>query len=138
MERLGIPVGLIFELIELVVGSDDRVLPLVAAVPDRALQRQHRKIDSQIGDVEQFLARRRRDEETALSLRDRKTLERDARQRFAQRAQSDIVALAQRVGLQLVVGRECAADNVIMDSLIGLVRQRLRRIDLATGSRSPV
>src|SRR6185312_6586398 len=38
VERLGIAMRLVLELVELIVGGDDRVLPFVATVADRSLQ----------------------------------------------------------------------------------------------------
>ena len=68
---------------------------------------------------------------------DRETLQRDPRQRFAHRAEANVVALTQRIRLKLVVGGERAANDVVVNPLIGFISEGFRCVDLAARGRSP-
>ena len=124
-----IPVLLEPDKVDLVAGTPKRLflmrqtvicgeqirLPVDATVFDRPAQRQALDFDARFHQIQQVLARRRRDTETLVLLENHQALDLEPHQRFPDGAAADPVTLAKAFDAQTFVRHQPARHDVDAD-----------------------
>ena len=113
---------------QLVIGRDQPRFPFQIGALDREPRRMAFEQAARLGDVDQVGKRRRNDREAALAFGFHQPVGREPRERLAQRVDADIVALAQRVELELHAGQQLAAQNVRAQAAVGRIRDAGRSV----------
>ena len=126
LEQVGVLVGVphhqVLGLRELVIGRDQPRFPFEIRALDRQPGRVAFEQPACLGDVDEVGERRRNDREAALAFGLDQPVGRKPRERFAQRVDADVVALAQGVELQLHARQQRAAENVRAQAAVGGIR----------------
>src|SRR6267143_198346 len=106
-------------------GKHDLLLPCGIAMGDGLADRKLIEPAARTGDIDEVLLTHRRDREaTMIALRDQ-PLTRQAAQRLAHRAQTDLETFAQRSDMQLLARFDRNRDDVLPQPVIDMRGQRL-------------